>query len=196
MIASRNKGKIKEYKAMLEPLGYEIISLLDYPEIPEIAETGLTFEENALLKARTVGNLFAFPVIADDSGLEVACLGGKPGVNSKRFSLEENDRKNNELLLEMMLSCNDRSARFVTKIVFFQRGFGHRVYEGFLEGQIALKPVNGNGFGYDPLFYLPDKGKMMSELTTNEKNEISHRGRALKQLIGDISENGEAFGFQ
>ncbi|MBN2696425.1 MAG: XTP/dITP diphosphatase [Bacilli bacterium] len=190
VIASMNNGKIKEYKAMLEPLGFEILSLHDFPDLPDVEETGKTFLENALLKVQAVQDRIIMPVIADDSGLVVDCLNGRPGVNSRRYSESEKDEDNNMKLMKAMSACQDRSARFVCQIVYKRPDQAAKAYSGTLEGKIATTPVIGNGFGYDPIFYVCELNKMMSELTTEEKNRISHRGKAMAKLMEDLSHDG------
>ena len=190
LIASQNPGKIREYRAMLEPLGYVVRSLLDYPDFPEIAETGSTFAENARLKAEAVFRRFRMPCLADDSGLEVDALGGRPGVFSQRYSSEGTAPENRAKLLAEMQGKKDRRARFVCVIVHHSEESGFREFRGTCEGEILSSPKGSNGFGYDPLFFLPEKGKTMAELPEAEKNAISHRGKALTQLLLALRESG------
>ncbi|WP_026671533.1 XTP/dITP diphosphatase [Alkalihalobacterium bogoriense] len=185
IIATKNKGKLKEFESMLTPLGFSVTSLLDYPDIPDVEETGLTFAENAFLKAMTVARHFQKPVIADDSGLCVDALSGQPGVHSARYAgVEKNDAKNNEKLIHDLkhVKEEERTARFHCALVLAYPDGKEEVFEGTCEGVITTEPKGSNGFGYDPLLLIPSKGKTMAELTMEEKNEISHRKKALLQL--------------
>ncbi len=182
IVASTNPGKIAEYRQLLADCGYEVCSLLDYPLNREIKERGMTFFANASLKAEAVAARHGLPVIADDSGLEVEALGGKPGVRSKRYSRSGSDDDNNHLLLKKMQKIANRRARFVCCIVYYDPTTGFKAFTGTLDGEIARELKYGNGFGYDPLFFIPSLGKWMSELTTAEKNQISHRAVAFQRL--------------
>ncbi|UOE93360.1 XTP/dITP diphosphatase [Alkalihalobacillus sp. LMS39] len=185
IIATKNKGKLKEFESMLAPLGFSVTSLLDYPEIPDVEETGLTFAENASIKAMTMARYFQKPVIADDSGLCVDALSGQPGVHSARYAgVEKDDTKNNEKLIHELKHVKEeaRTARFHCALVLAYPDGKEEVFEGTCEGVITTEPKGSNGFGYDPLLLIPSKGKTMAELTMEEKNEISHRKKALQQL--------------
>jgi XTP/dITP diphosphohydrolase len=184
LVASRNAGKIREYTAMLEPLGYRVWGLLNEPDFPDISETGLTFSENAILKGNTVFRHFHIPTLADDSGLEVFALDGKPGVFSARYSPEGTDQKNNEQLIRELQGIRDRRARFVCTIAFIDKENHPLLFEGFLEGQIIDEPRGEAGFGYDPHFLIPAVGRTLGEMSISEKNAISHRAQALARLIG------------
>jgi XTP/dITP diphosphohydrolase len=183
IIASKNIGKIAEYRAMLEPLGFWITSLLDHEGFPDIAETGTTFAENAMLKAMAVSGRFAIPCLADDSGLEVKALHGAPGVRSQRYSPEGSQTANNRLLIRNLTGEPDRAARFVCTIVYYSQATGFRQFDGSVTGEIVDEPKGHEGFGYDPHFFLPSLGKTMGELPIEAKNAISHRGMALKKLM-------------
>ncbi|SEL16499.1 non-canonical purine NTP pyrophosphatase, RdgB/HAM1 family [Alkalibacterium pelagium] len=185
VIATRNKGKAKEFEALFNKKGYAIQTLLDYPEVPDVEETGVTFQENALLKAETIAEQFETLVLADDSGLKVKALYGQPGVYSARYAGEEkNDAKNNAKLLNELADVKgeDRAAVFHCSLALAMPGKPSLVVDGEVAGQIMGVPRGENGFGYDPLFYLEDKEKTMAELTEEEKNDISHRAVALKNL--------------
>lgn len=185
VIATRNKGKAKEFESLFDKKGYTIKTLLDYPEVPDVEETGDTFQENALLKAETIAKEFGTLVLADDSGLVVKALHGQPGVYSARYAGEEkNDAKNNaKLLIELAdMTGSDRQASFHCSLALAKPGTESLVIDGELEGVIAGVPKGDNGFGYDSLFYVPEKGRTLAELSENEKNEISHRAVALKKL--------------
>lgn len=191
IIATKNEGKAKEFKQMLEPKGYYIKTLLDYPEIEDVKETGYTFEDNARLKAETISELLQTAVLADDSGLCIDALDGAPGVFSARFSGEEkNDARNNAKVLAMLgeMTDVDRSAYFHCTLVLSKPGKESLVVEGKFQGEIAQFPQGGSGFGYDPIFFLPELGKSVAELSEDEKNTISHRALALKELDKQISE--------
>lgn len=189
LIASKNSGKINEYKAMLEPLGIQIKSLLDFPDIPDIEETGATFLENAKIKAEKVATVFDLPCLADDSGLEVLTLNGAPGVYSQRYSKEGIPKTNNAKLIRELQGKTDRRARFVCVIVFFSPKNGYQSFEGTVEGEIIDQPRGTRGFGYDPHFYLKELNQTFAELSLETKNQLSHRGKALRKLIEWLKEN-------
>ncbi|UJF14647.1 XTP/dITP diphosphatase [Jeotgalibaca sp. MA1X17-3] len=185
LIATRNKGKAKDFSLLLEPKGYIIETLLDYPEVLDVEETGYTFEENARLKAETISKEFGLPVLADDSGIIVDALEGQPGVYSARFAgPQKSDSANNAKVLAMLGEMNhvSRTAHFHCTLVLSRPEKESLVVEGVIEGEIAKFPSGNNGFGYDPLFYIPELGKTMAELTDQEKSEISHRAVAMKKL--------------
>ena len=183
-IASKNKHKIEEMKERLSSLGLEIKSLLDLDQEFEIIEDKDTFEGNALKKAKTLYAYLQKPVLADDSGLMVDALKGAPGVYSARYSGQEaTDEENNALLLKNMEGVLDRTARFVTVMVVLGLEEEAIVTQGTLEGEIALSPKEGHGFGYDPIFIVKEDGRYLSEYLMEEKNQISHRGKALNKLI-------------
>lgn len=183
-VASKNKGKISEIKSYLAPIGYEIFSMIDTPGIQDIEETGSTFEENAVIKAKAVYDVVKVPVLADDSGLEVDLLNGRPGVYSARFSGEgATVRKNNEKLLEELgeSDFSERTARFRCVIVLYD-GMSERSFDGTCEGNITFYLKGTNGFGYDPLFMPKGYSLTFGELDLDIKNRISHRGKALASL--------------
>ncbi len=191
ILATRNPGKIAEMKQALHHLPFTLCSLNDYPGLPPIEETGQTFEENAILKAEIISSQTGEMALADDSGLEVDCLDGKPGVFSARFSGEgATDEKNNALLLELMkdVPLPRRSARFVCSIAIAVPGRKTRVVRGTCEGKIAPSPRGSGGFGYDPLFISREEGKTFAQLDTASKNRISHRGRALEKARRSLGE--------
>lgn len=200
ILATHNLGKVKELKDLLVDLSFEIeIKFLhDYPALGAIEETGSTFHENARLKAQAVFALTGLPSIADDSGLEVDALGGAPGVYSARFAGEDaTDADNNAKLLRELAGVpeEERTARF-RSVICAVFGPGREYYaEGACEGRIALAPRGSNGFGYDPLFLLaPDYERTMAELSLAEKNAVSHRSRAfrnLKPLLVQLLEEGK-----
>ncbi|MDQ0161152.1 XTP/dITP diphosphatase [Bacillus alveayuensis] len=194
IIASKNEGKVREFKEMLEPKGFKVLSLLDLNEAPDVEETGKTFEENAILKAETISNMLKKPVIADDSGLSIDALNGEPGVYSARYAgNEKNDEKNIEKVLEKLKGVphEQRTARFQCVLALAIPGQKTITVEGVCEGIITKQPIGQNGFGYDPIFYVQEKGKTMAQLEKKEKNQISHRANALKKLEKIINHWGE-----
>lgn len=186
VLATHNKGKIKEFKAALTPLGYEAIAVSDILTVPEPEETGTTFMGNAILKATYYMKATQLPCMADDSGIVVDALQGAPGIYSARYAGPEgNDAKNNGKLLQALkgVPVAQRSARYVCALVLCYPGGAMKTTEATCEGFIQEYYVGTGGFGYDPLFYVREYEKTMAELTLEEKNKISHRGKALRQLV-------------
>ena len=184
LIASTNKYKTKEIEKIFNYSNCTFSSLAAYDEVPVAIENGKTFLENAATKAKHYYKYIKKPVIADDSGLVVPALNGAPGIHSARYAGEESDyNKNNSMLLEHMAELHeqDRYAFFICVVVFYN-GISLISAEGRVDGLIIDRPRGDKGFGYDPLFLYPPKGKTFAELSANEKNKISHRYRALKQL--------------
>ncbi|MBZ6526184.1 XTP/dITP diphosphatase [Aerococcaceae bacterium DSM 111021] len=189
MIASHNKGKIREFNEMFKNSDIEVKSLLDYPEISEVEETGTTFQENARLKAETIANELKVITLADDSGLVVPALNGAPGVYSARYSGEpKDDKRNNEKLLKEMEQFDDekRKAYFQSVLVLAYPENESLVVEGKVDGYILKELSGSDGFGYDPLFYYPEKKQSFAEMTLEEKNRISHRANAMNKLKNKI----------
>ncbi len=190
VMATRNPGKIRELREILQDLGIKLLSLADFPELPEIPEAGPTFAENAAAKARAVARLTGLPALADDSGLEVAALRGRPGVWSARYAQDRtapappSDEDNWRKLLEEMagVPLEERGARFVCEIALALPDGRLFKAHGECAGRIALTPQGEQGFGYDPVFALPEYGRTMAELAPQVKNRISHRARALAAL--------------
>jgi len=185
ILATTNKGKTAEIRRLLAACGVEIVSLADLPSIEFPEETGRTFLDNAVAKARFVSERFGAPALADDSGLEVDALEGSPGVRSARYAGDgATDEANYTKLLAEMKTVPQgaRSARFRCAIALVMPDGAVMTFEGALEGEIAPVPGGTNGFGYDPVFFIPDKGCTAAELSPDEKNAISHRGRALAKL--------------
>jgi XTP/dITP diphosphohydrolase len=185
VLASSNPGKISELRALLETLNIMVVSLEDYPNLPEVKEDGATFTENAIKKARAVAVATGLPALADDSGLEVDCLDGAPGVFSARFAGKSgNDQANNEKLLRLLagVPLEKRTARFRCVVAIATPTGQVCTVEGVCEGIITTKPRGEMGFGYDPLFFVPGLGKTFAELVPAVKNRISHRARALAQI--------------
>lgn len=185
IIATHNPGKVKEFKEILEPKGYDVKSLAEIGFTEEIEETGHTFEENAILKAEAVARAVNKMVIADDSGLSIDNLGGRPGVYSARYAGEQKDDQANidKVLSELKgIEKEQRTARFRCALAVSIPGEETKTVEGHVEGYIAEEPRGEYGFGYDPIFIVKDKDKTMAEITSDEKNKISHRADALKKL--------------
>ncbi|MFH0992759.1 MAG: RdgB/HAM1 family non-canonical purine NTP pyrophosphatase, partial [bacterium] len=172
-VASRNRGKIAEYEALFAACGFRVDSLADHPEIAEVAETGTSFVANAILKATAAVNVFGTLAVGDDSGLEVDALAGAPGVRSQRYSVAGTAEANNQKLLDTLAGVMNRQARFVCTIVVMKPTGEYRTYRGTLTGVIAEQPCGTGGFGYDPLFYLPELGQTVAQLDSNNKNAIS-----------------------
>jgi len=184
LIATKNEHKVIEMKRMLEPLGYKVLTLYDYDELPEIIEDGDTFKKNALKKAMTLSKYLNKDVIADDSGLEVFALNNDPGVYSARYAGESvTYEDNNKLLLENMKGIADRKARFVTTICLYRLNAEPIYFEDYLYGSIAYDYKGENGFGYDPIFIVENTTRHLAEFSLSEKNVISHRGKCVQKLI-------------
>ena len=185
IIATKNQGKAREFIEIFNNYGYEVKTLLDFPEIPDVPETGKNFEENAYQKAKAISEQLNTIVLADDSGLEVDVLNGRPGIYSARFAGEHgNDEKNNEKLLKELknISKEGRTANFHCSLVLVGPNRPSLHVIGEVDGLILEEPQGTHGFGYDPLFYLPELNKSMAELTKEEKNKISHRAQAIDKL--------------
>ncbi|WP_280769823.1 XTP/dITP diphosphatase [Salipaludibacillus daqingensis] len=184
-IATKNKGKISEFTAFFKEKGFIVKSLLDLEEDMDVVEDGNTFEDNAIKKAETIGKKIGKAVLSDDSGLEVDALHGKPGIYSARFAgLNKSDEANNAKLLNELAGVEEknRTARFVCSLAIYFPDGDTKTVRGTCEGFIAIEPRGDYGFGYDPLFFLPELDKTMAEVEKNEKNRISHRANALTKL--------------
>lgn len=189
ILASSNKGKVKEVQAMMQQLGIQIIPLADTGFTDEIEENGSTFEENAVIKAETVMKALGKPVLADDSGLEIDCLNKEPGIYSARYLGHDTPYpKKNQMILDRLadVSDEDRSARFVCAMALAIPGEDTITTRATMEGRIAREIKGENGFGYDPIFYLPEYGMSSAEITPEQKNEISHRGKALRMMKDEL----------
>jgi len=186
LIATKNKGKINEFRDFFQQFDIEVESLLDLVSlIPDIAETGSTFEENAAIKAEETADLLNQPVLADDSGLMVDALNGEPGIYSARYAGEEkNDQENNKKLLKKMENTaeNLRTASFVCVLAIAHPSKETIFRTGYCNGKIAFSPKGANGFGYDPLFIPDGYDLTMAELSPQTKSKISHRSQAIKKL--------------
>ena len=186
VIASNNPGKLREFQFLLQPLGIEVLTQAQIG-IGEAEEPHVTFVENALAKARHVSRLSGLPALADDSGICVTALNGAPGVLSARYAGDDpkSDQRNNEKLLREMRDVTDRRAHYYCVLVMLHHADDPQplIAEGEWHGEIAREERGDGGFGYDPLFWLPELGKMSAELSRDEKHAISHRGKALRALL-------------
>lgn len=189
VVASTNEGKIKEIRAMLNEIGIDVKSIKDvFDEEIEIEENGQTFKDNALIKAQTICNLIHKPTLADDSGLEVKAMNGAPGIYSARFMGHDTsyDIKNQAII--DAVQGKEREARFVCAMVLCIPNEEPIFIEKYFNGEINDKIEGENGFGYDPIFYVPELGKTSASLTLEEKNQYSHRAKALKKLYQILKE--------
>jgi XTP/dITP diphosphohydrolase len=185
IIATKNSGKAREFVRMFEPLGFQVKTLLDYEEIEDIEETGTTFEENAIIKAETVSKRLNRAVIADDSGLVIDALNGRPGVYSARYAGEQKSDEDNmdKVLNELKgVERKNRTARFYCALALAIPGKETVTVFGTCEGLILDEKRGSHGFGYDPIFFVEDSNKAMAELLPEEKSQISHRAVALRNL--------------
>lgn len=184
LVATRNQGKLREIRALLEGSGIVVEGLADFPDLPEIEEDGATFHANAHKKAATIARLSGRLTLADDSGLEVEALRGAPGVHSARYAgTDADDDANNRKLLAALagIPSGKRRAAFVCVMALCTPGDDCHYFEGRLQGEILTELRGEGGFGYDPLFLVPDSGQTLAEIPLTEKNRISHRGQALQQ---------------
>lgn len=190
VIATKNKGKAKDFEALFHPFGYEVVTMFEVAPDLEIEETGTTFEENAILKAETLANLLGKIVIADDSGLAIDALNGEPGVYSARYAGDHDDEANMVKVLANMKDIPEaaRTARFCCALAIAGPNMETKTVFGTCEGVIAHEKKGTNGFGYDPIFYVPALQKHMAELSADEKGAISHRGNAIRQLALQLAE--------
>lgn len=191
VLATHNAGKIRECRSVLEPLGYHVVSVHEVlPDIEEPEETGHTFLENARIKAEYYMKATGKPCLADDSGIIADALGGKPGVYSARYAGEAcDDEANNQKLAADLAAFppQQRTVHYDCVLVLRWPDGREVTAEGKCYGILRDFYAGNNGFGYDPLFYVPEKGKTMAEMTMHEKNELSHRGKALRQLVKELS---------
>ncbi|SFJ15051.1 XTP/dITP diphosphohydrolase [Halobacillus dabanensis] len=185
IVATKNQGKVSEFRQMFSKYNISVKSLLDIDRIIDIEETGTTFEANAIIKAEAMVELLGLPVVADDSGLEVDALDGEPGVYSARYAgMEKDDQKNTAKLLRELEGKTDkeRTARFVCAVAVARPGVETFVKRGTCEGKIATEPQGTNGFGYDPVFIPRGSTRTLAEHSSDEKNAISHRHHAIEQI--------------
>ncbi len=191
VLASNNVGKIAEFNDLLSPFNLQVIAQAELG-VDEAQETGLSFVENAILKARHASHITGLPAIADDSGLEVAVLDGQPGIYSARFAGENaTDQDNNLKLLQQLEDNTNREANFRCVMVYMQQSNDPSpiIAEGILNGEIISKPRGENGFGYDPIFWVPELNKTCAELSKDQKNKVSHRAKATQTLLDKLIAN-------
>jgi XTP/dITP diphosphohydrolase len=190
VLASSNPGKLREFETLLAPLGMEVVPQAAL-EVPDAEEPHGTFVENALAKARHASRRTKLPALADDSGICVGALDGEPGVHSARFAGEpRSDARNNEKLVQLLADKDDRRAHYYCVIVLLRHAGDPEpvMAEGSWAGEIVAEPRGANGFGYDPYFFLRDLGKTAAELDPEQKNLVSHRGKALRRLLAKLKE--------
>lgn len=193
VLASGNPGKLREFQQLLCGCGMEVVPQSEF-NVPDVEETGLSFVENAIIKARNASAHTGLPAIADDSGLEVDALDGAPGIFSARYAGPQNsDRDNNDKLLKALKQVpeSERTARFQCLLVYLRNDHDPvpLICQGTWEGRILSDPTGDNGFGYDPLFYLPDLQCTSAQLSPEVKNRLSHRGQAMAKLLAAFSRN-------
>jgi XTP/dITP diphosphohydrolase len=187
VLATRNKGKTKEIQSLLANKEVAVKNLDDFGPIPEVEEDGNTFDENAYKKASFAARVLGFPAMADDSGLVVDVLNGAPGVLSARYAGKDaSDQDRCRALLDAMSGQSNRQAAFECVISIATPTGAALTYEGRCQGEVAEGMSGAGGFGYDPVFYYPPMGKTFAELTADEKNRVSHRGRALKEVVDEF----------
>ena len=190
VLASNNAGKVREINQLLAEQQIKVVPQKEF-DIPEAEETGLTFVENAILKARHAAQLSGLPAIADDSGIEVDALKGAPGIYSARYADGAGDQANNEKLLQALKDIpeTERTARFQCLMVYMRHAEDPTpiICQGTWEGRILTAPQGENGFGYDPVFLVPEEGCSSAELSPEVKNRLSHRGQALRKLLQALS---------
>lgn len=187
VLATHNEGKRREYARLFKDVPVEIRMLSEFDELPEVIESGTSFQEIAKGKARHAAGVLGISAIADDSGLEVEVLGGAPGILSARYGGEPtDDARNNRKLLEAMKGKDNRRAAFVCAIAIAKPSGQTRIYPGRCAGEIPHEPCGEDGFGYDPLFLYPPLGRTFAQITEREKSEVSHRGLAMRRLRDDF----------
>ncbi|NTV43881.1 MAG: XTP/dITP diphosphatase [Syntrophobacteraceae bacterium] len=188
VVATRNRGKSEEIREFLRGFPVEVRDLNDFGPIPEVKEDGVTFEENAYKKASFTAKVLGLPALADDSGLEVEALGGGPGVHSARYAgPDATDEENNRKLLEALKGVANRKARFCCVLSLAVPTGPALTYEATCDGVILEEPRGRNGFGYDPLFFYAPAGKTFGQMDLEEKSQVSHRGKALREMKGEFA---------
>ncbi len=189
VVATRNPGKLREFRALLSSTGWRVLGVSDLPIDRDPEETGASFAENARIKALFYSEEAELPVLADDSGLEVTALGGRPGLHSARYAGPEasDAERIKKLTAELEKVGGTREARFVCRLALAQSGRLLAEAEGECRGLIAQEPRGSNGFGYDPIFFFPELGRTYAELSESEKNNYSHRAHAVRSLLAQLS---------
>ena len=184
IIATQNTGKIAEFKSLFKELGIEVLSLLDYPNLADVEETGTTFEENARIKAETIAKELKTLVLADDSGLCIEALNGEPGVYSARYAgTPSNSEKNIDKVLKELEGIENRRASFICCLALAYPDKESLIIEGRVDGHIVNERTGELGFGYDPIFFYPPYNQTFAQMGKDEKNKVSHRSLALKALL-------------
>ena len=194
LVATNNRGKLREYAELLKGLPFELTTLSERGITEEVEETGSSLKQNAIHKATTYAKLSGLTTMADDSGLEVDALGGEPGPLSRRYAGDNvSDKERNDYLLAKLRDVprEKRTARFRCIIAIAMPEGRAQVFEGECRGMIALEPKGGNGFGYDPVFYLPEFDKTIAELPAETKNQVSHRGQAARKAYKMLEQLAE-----
>lgn len=189
VIATNNQNKVREFKSLFQNSNVEFKTLKELNYTKEIVEDGLTFKENALIKAKTVAKDLNLVTISDDSGLEVEALNNEPGIYSARYAGTHNDYDNNKLLLKNLKGIKNRKARYVCAICVYHPKGDYRIVEETCNGIIIDDARGENGFGYDPYFYFEEFNKTFAEISLEEKNEVSHRSKALRSLKEILNED-------
>lgn len=194
IFASKNEGKVREFREFLEPLGITVKSLNELSNVPNIVEDGQTFTENALKKAMTIAQAINQPVVAEDAGLVVDALDGAPGIYSARYAGDHDDTANNAKLVQALegVPFEKRTAKFYAVIVALKPNGEKLVVEGSVAGRILTEPRGRDGFGYDPYFFYEPSQQSFAEMTAAEKNAISHRGQALEKFVQEFKQWWEA----
>lgn len=187
LLATTNHNKVIEVRKLLAHLNYDIVSYSDFNISPDVIENGFTFKENAYIKALYGYNLLHLPTIADDSGICIKHFLNLPGIHSARFLNKYNTNEKNSFIIDVMKNVKEREAKYVCALVLLDEVGSHLFLDEVI-GEISLKLAGNSGFGYDPLFYLPQLGKTFAELSLAEKNKLSHRGKALRKLVNYLEE--------
>ncbi|MBF0154142.1 MAG: XTP/dITP diphosphatase [Magnetococcales bacterium] len=196
ILATRNRKKVEEFQRVLEGTSLRLLDLREYPQAPEVVEDGATFTENAVKKALQIARFTGLPALADDSGLEVDALGKRPGVHSARYAgPDATDRQNLEKMLLELGDCpaSARTARFVCVLAMADASGRTRIFAGVVEGRISSIPQGENGFGYDPVFVPEGESRTFAQMSSVEKDAMSHRGRAIASLVAALNDHGESF---
>lgn len=189
VVATNNLNKLYEFRLLFKHQGIEVVSLNDVGFVGDIEESGETFSENAVQKAMAVAKYTSLPVIADDSGLVIQALNGFPGIYSRRFMDGQSYQLKNQEIIKLLQAHNDKSAKFVAAIALVNYEKFPQVFVGEVKGKIIDSPRGTNGFGYDPIFYVEKLDKTLAEASDEEKNQISHRAKALQSLLTFLSSN-------
>jgi XTP/dITP diphosphohydrolase len=184
LVGTKNPDKVKEIQQLLKDLPVQILTMADFPNLPEVEEPHPTIRENAITKAEAYANFSGMPTIADDTGFFIAALGGEPGVKAARYAGEKCSYQDNRIkALEKMQSKTNRIAYFETVVAYFDKDKNIHTFTGKIKGEIAMKESGEHGFGYDSIFFIPEFQKTFAEMKDEDKNKISHRGLALQKFV-------------